>query len=109
MWTRAVRRSPIACMTRSKAARISAWKLAVFGAALLDQALGDGEPRLVAGQRDAKLGALQFEIGPEAEIAAENAAADRRDDDDRLHEVAEVDVGGEMRVQHAVMRGHLGT
>jgi hypothetical protein len=43
----------------------------VFGAALLDQALGDDEPRLVAGQRDAELGALQVEIRAQAQIAAE--------------------------------------
>ena len=43
-------------------------ELMVFGAALLDQPLGDGEPRLVAGQRDAELGALQVEIRSEAAI-----------------------------------------
>ena len=81
-------------------------ELAVFGMALLEQALGDREPRLMAGQRDTELGALQFEIGAQAQITAEHAAADRRDHDDRLHEMAEVDVGGEMRVQHAVGHGH---
>ena len=74
--------------------------------ALLEQALGDGEARLVTGQRDTELGALQFEIGSEAQITAEHAAADRRDDDDRLHEMTEIDIGGEMRVQHAVGHGH---
>src|SRR5205814_10307604 len=67
-------------------------KLAVVGAALLDQALGDGEARLVAGERNAEFGALQFEIGSKAQIAAADAAADSREYDNGLHEIAPCDV-----------------
>ena len=85
-------------------------KLAVVGAALLDEALGDGEARLVSGERNAEFSALQFEIGSKAQITAEDAATDCRDDDNGLHEVTQCNVGREMRMQHAeVVGGHRGT
>ena len=46
-------------------------ELAVFGTALVEQALGDGEARLMPGQRDAKLGALQIEVAAQAQIAGD--------------------------------------
>ena len=59
----------------------------------------------MAGERDAELGALHLEIGTQAQIAAEHAAADRADHDDGLHEMTERDVGREMRMQHAELFG----
>src|SRR5439155_8095365 len=46
------------------------------------------------------------EIRSEAQIAAEDAAADRGDDDHRLYQMTQIDVGGEMRVEHAEVSGH---
>src|SRR5690242_16773916 len=55
-------------------------KQPVVVAPLVEQTLGDGEARLVPGQRDAKLGALKLDVGAQAQKAREKAAADRADD-----------------------------
>src|SRR5205085_99916 len=77
-------------------------ELPVLGVALVEQAFGHGDARVVAGQRDTKLGALQLEIGAQAEVAADDTAAHRADDDQRLQQMAEIDVGAEMWVHHGV-------
>jgi len=72
----------------------------IVAAAFVEKPLGNGEARLVPGQRNAELGALQLEVGAQAQITHQNAAADRGDDHHRLHQMAEIDVGREMRVDH---------
>jgi len=71
-------------------------ELAVLGTALVEEALGHREPRIVTGQSDPEFGALPVEIGTQAEIAADNPAGDAGDQHAGLNQVTEIDVGGEI-------------
>ena len=71
-----MRRSAIACISRCKLAAHLGLEFAVLGPALVQEALGDGQARGIAGERDAKLGALLLEIGAQAQKSAQNGAAD---------------------------------
>ena len=94
--------SSVLISARDRATRSS--ELAILAVPLVEQALGGDEPSLVAGDRDAELGALRVDIAAQAQIGAENAAGGAGDQHARLDEMAEFDVGDEARIDHAGAR-----
>ena len=79
-------------------------ELPVFAVPLLELPLDQAEPRLMAGHADTELGALPVEIRAQADIAADDAAADRAEHDERLHQVSKRDVRSEIRLDHLCCR-----